>query len=110
MIYITQLIHVKEGKEDVFNEFESLVIPLIARYNGTLVLRLRPEAAGVVSSSIDVPYEIHLVKFDNEQGFEAFMNDGERKKFIHLKEQSIRSVILIKGQIVAPVTSRPSIL
>jgi len=29
--------------------------------------------------------------------FENFKHDEERKKFLHLKEQSIQSVLLIKG-------------
>jgi heme-degrading monooxygenase HmoA len=38
-----------------------------------------------------------VVVFDSEQDFENFKQDEERKKFLHLKEQSIKSVLLIKG-------------
>jgi len=37
------------------------------------------------------------VEFDTEQDIENFQNDEERKKFLHLKDQSIKSVLLIKG-------------
>ena len=97
MIYITQLIYVKEGQEDVFNQFEAIAIPLISRYNGTLLLRVRPHANSFIESTIDKPYEIHLVEFSAEEDFKNFMFDEERKKFLHLKEESIKAVMLIKG-------------
>ena len=98
MIYITQLIYIKEGREKTFHEFEDVAIPIIAKYNGRLLLRVRPQKEGFIENSIDKPYEIHLVEFDSEQDFKNFMLDEERKKFLHLKEQSIESSILYKGE------------
>jgi len=43
------------------------------------------------------PYEIHLMEFETDNDFKNFLQDEERKRFLHLKEQSIKSVILIKG-------------
>lgn len=100
MIYITQLIYVNRGQEDTFHEFEKLAIPIIAKYNGKLNLRIRLDENSIVESSIDHPYEIHLVEFNSEQDLDNFMNDGERKKFLHLKEKSIKTSILIKGTIL----------
>ena len=97
MIYITQLIYIKEGQEKTFHEFEDVAIPIIAKYNGRLLLRVRPQKEGFIENSIDKPYEIHLVEFDSEQDFKNFMLDEERKKFLHLKEQSIESSVLYKG-------------
>jgi uncharacterized protein (DUF1330 family) len=97
MIYITQLIYIKEGQEKTFHEFENVAIPIIVKYNGRLLLRVRPQEDAFIENSIDKPYEIHLVEFDGEQDFVNFMHDEERKKFLHLKEQSIRSSILYKG-------------
>lgn len=97
MIFITQLIYIKEGKEAIFNEFEDIAIPAISKYNGKLLLRVRPEESAIVEASIERPYEIHLVEFAADVDFQNFMRDEERKKFLHLKEQSIRSVVLIKG-------------
>ena len=98
MIYLTQLIYIKEGQENIFNEFESVAIPIILKYNGRLTLRIRPEKEAFIEANIEQPYEIHLVEFDTEQDFEHFKKDEERKQFLHLKEQSIRTSILIKGQ------------
>lgn len=98
MVQITQLIYIIDGRETVFNEFEALAIPIISNYNGRLTLRIRPEKNTVIETNIEVPYEIHLVEFDSEQDFENFKKDETRKSFLHLKEQSIRSTILIQGQ------------
>jgi uncharacterized protein (DUF1330 family) len=97
MFYITQLIYIKDGQENVFNQFEDVAIPIIAKYNGRLLLRVRPTEKTFIENSIDRPYEIHLIEFDSEQDFQNFMKDEERKQFLHLKDQSIKSVLLIKG-------------
>jgi uncharacterized protein (DUF1330 family) len=98
MIYITQLIYIREGQEDVFHQFEELAIPSISRYNGRLLLRVRPGDENYIEFNIEKPYELHLVEFENEQDFENFKNDKERQKFLHLREQSIRSSMLILGK------------
>jgi uncharacterized protein (DUF1330 family) len=97
MIFITQLIYVVEGQEAIFHQFEEIAIPTILKYNGQLLLRVRPDDKNYIENNIEKPYEIHLVQFASEEDFENFKQDEERKKFLHLKEQSIKSVILIKG-------------
>lgn len=97
MLYITQLIYIKEGQENIFHQFEEVAIPIISKYNGKLLLRVRPPDSSVIESSIEKPYEIHLVAFDAEKDYDSFMQDKERLQFLHLKEQSIKSVLLIKG-------------
>jgi|SRR5437762_3891679 len=97
MIFITQLVYVKEGQENIFHQFEDIAIPRISKYNGRLLLRVRPTENTVIEHHVDRPYEIHLVEFDTERDFENFKQDEERKKFLHLKDQSIKSLLLIKG-------------
>lgn len=97
MVFITQLIYVLEGQEEIFHQFEDIAIPTILKYNGQLLLRVRPDENSYIESNIEKPYEIHLVEFASEEDFENFKQDEERKKFLHLKEQSIKSVLLIKG-------------
>lgn len=50
-----------------------------------------------IEHHMDKPYEIHLVSFPDEEDFKNFTKDEERKKFLHLKEQSIKSSMLIQG-------------
>ncbi|MFI5187162.1 MAG: DUF1330 domain-containing protein [Chitinophagales bacterium] len=97
MIFITQLVYIKEGQESVFHQFEAIAIPAISKYNGQLLLRVRPNEDAYIESNIENPYEIHLVEFETDNDFVNFMQDEERKRFLHLKEQSIKSVLLIKG-------------
>jgi len=97
MILITQLIYIIEGQEKVFDEFERIAIPAILNYNGRLLLRVRPTENTYIESYMDKPYEIHLVEFASQQDFDNFKQDEERKKFLHLKNQSIKSAILIQG-------------
>jgi len=97
MIYITQLIYIRDGEQNVFNQFEDVAIPIISKYNGRLLLRVRPAENDFIEASIEKPYEMHLVEFHNEQDFDNFMRDEERKKFLHLKEKSIKASMLIRG-------------
>ena len=98
MIYLTQLIHIKEGMEAKFHEFEDFAIPLLAKYNGQVIYRIRPAAESFITASETVPYEIHFISFPSMADFEAFMKDESRLAFIHLKEQSIKATLLVKGE------------
>lgn len=98
MIYLTQLIFVKEGKEDVFHEFEDFAIPLMEKYNGRVIHRLRPNKETYISSTERQPYEIHFISFDSENDFQNFLQDDTRQNFMHLKKESVESSLLIKGE------------
>ncbi|NJN34940.1 MAG: DUF1330 domain-containing protein [Saprospiraceae bacterium] len=99
-IIILQLIYIKKGEESTFFAFEDLAIPLITRYNGRLLLRLRPTENDFIEVYIEKPFEVHLVEFYTDSDFQNFLNDETRQEFLHLKEQSIRNAILIKGTIL----------
>lgn len=97
MIYITQLIYCIEGQERVFDEFEDIALPILLQYNGRLLFRLRPKADSFIELHIEQPYEIHFIEFDTEQDFENFKLDPGRQQFLHRKEQSVRTSMLIQG-------------
>jgi len=97
MIYITQLIYINKGHEEIFDQFENIATPIISKYNGRLTLRIRPKNDSIIEHNIEKPYEIHLVEFNTQDDFDNFKKDEERKKFLHLKEKSIKSAIIIKG-------------
>jgi len=97
MIFITQLIYIREEQEKQFNQFEDIAIPVISKYNGKLMLRIRPNQDEVIGNPADIPYEIHIIRFENEEDYNDFLNDDERKKYLYLKEQSIKSSMIIKG-------------
>ena len=97
MIFITQLIYILEGQETVFDQFEAIAIPTISKYNGRLLFRVRPGENAYIENTIEKPYEIHFVEFDTDNDFSNFMQDEERRRFLHLKDESIKSTLLVKG-------------
>lgn len=72
-------------------------MPLILKYNKQILLRLRLNENAIIESSIEKPYEIHLIESRSEKDFESFAQYDKHKQFLHLKEQLIRSALLIKG-------------
>ncbi|MBV1915305.1 MAG: hypothetical protein KUG72_07965 [Pseudomonadales bacterium] len=88
----------KDGKEEIFHEFENYAIPIISKYNGELLVRLRPNESSIIGISIEQPYEVHIIRFSAEQDFDHFLKDEERNKYLHLKDASIRESFLIKGE------------
>jgi len=100
MLYYTQLIFIKPNAEDQFNLFESRVLPLLKKYNGTLIYRVRPTADCVIEAAIDHPYEVHLVSFPTRADFEGYAGDKERLAQMPLKEASIESAMLIEGTLL----------
>lgn len=98
MIYITQLIFLREGQEAVFEAFEDMAIPLIAKHGGELLLRIRPNQESFISVAGECPYEVHLVSFPDEPAFQSFLQDDTRRAFLHLKEASVSTSFLVKGQ------------
>lgn len=98
MIYITQLIFINQGKEDLFLEFERTAIPLMEKYGGKVIYRIRPDRSNFIDCDAkETPYEIHIISFDSEQLLQNFLHDDERQNFIHLKNQSVKSILLVKG-------------
>ena len=53
-----------------FEEYEALVLPLLARHGGRLERRLRSEEA---------TSEVHVVSFASQDGYDAYVADGDRQ-------------------------------
>lgn len=100
MIYYTQLIFLKPGKEEPFNYFEDQVLPLLKKYNGKLLYRVRPAQSHVIETNVGYPYEVHLVSFDSREDFKAYAQDPVRKKYLPLRDESIENVMLIEGDLI----------
>jgi hypothetical protein len=100
MIYLTQLVYVREGREREFLEFEAVVLPLLAKHRGELLLRLRPESAALVGGSAEAPYEVHVVRFASEADLAAYSNDEVRVAVLRLKEESVRYSVTIRGTLL----------
>lgn len=94
---ITQFIYIEPEEENAFLEFETIVLPLMEKYNGSLLLRIRPSEKEVIDRNIETPYEIHIIEFETDLDFKNYLNDETRKQFLYLKEKAIRSSMVIKG-------------
>ncbi len=97
MIYLTQFIYIDPGKEETFHQFEDLALALLEKYQGKLLLRVRPSQEQFIAGELEIPYEIHLVSFAAEADFDAFKKDKERERFLHLKDASVSRILLIQG-------------
>jgi antibiotic biosynthesis monooxygenase (ABM) superfamily enzyme len=97
MIYYTQLIFIKPGREQVFHAFEEKVLPLLKGHNGELVYRIRPDENAFIESNAQLPYEIHFVTFDSRDDFMAYAADPKRLEFMAMKDDSVEKIILIEG-------------
>ncbi|HZY39858.1 MAG TPA: hypothetical protein VFE53_24555 [Mucilaginibacter sp.] len=98
MIYYTQLIFVKPGKEAEFNSFEEKVLPLLNDHQGELIYRIRPARESFIANPQESPYEIHLVSFESRAGFDSYASDPRRQAFLDLKNNSVEKIILIEGK------------
>lgn len=93
MLVITQLVYVRPGHEAEFHEFEERVLPLLRQHRGELLLRLRPSADALVAGSLSCPYEVHLVRFEDEAGLRSYADDPERQRYLELKSASVESAL-----------------
>jgi hypothetical protein len=99
MIYLTQLIYIRAGCESTFHEFEDAVLPFLAKHRGELLLRLRPDPRAMIGGSSESPYEVHVVRFETEEDLGRYANDEERQRLLPMKAESVRSTLLIKGEL-----------
>jgi len=110
MIYLTQLVYLRPGEEDAFHEFEDVVLPLIPKYGGELLLRLRPRTDCMVQASIELPYELHFLRFESAEALARYGCDEDRQRVIQLKDRSVRATLVVQGTLAeaaAPPTTKP---
>jgi uncharacterized protein (DUF1330 family) len=97
MVVLMQAVCVHSGKESIFDAFEDVAIQLIAKHGGELLLRLRPTPDSMIAGSLELPYEVHLVRFPSEAALAAFSADPERQAILHLKNDAVRSSFLVRS-------------
>ncbi|WP_152285688.1 DUF1330 domain-containing protein [Flavicella marina] len=98
MIFVTAFLFVKEGKEQVFESYENLVLPLLSDFEGTLIYRVRADKEVSYSVDGEIPYEIHLISFSSIKMFDAFITDEKRMSFQDLQKESIKSTFIVKEE------------
>lgn len=93
---MTQLIYLQPDGEEDFLAFETVALPAMKKYGGDLLLRLRPDQHTMIEGSMEAPYEVHLISFEDMTAVESFLQDKDRKHVLHLKEKSVKTSILYK--------------
>lgn len=100
MIYLTALMFINEGKEDVFKTYEASVLPILKDYNGKLIYRIRPKEEDYIELEGERPFEIHFISFPSHEDFVNFTKDDKRKRFENLKIDSIKTSFIVKGETI----------
>ena len=93
MTYLRQMIFVHEGKENIFNEFENIAIPIMAEYNGEMIYRIKPTEGDFITAKEEVPYEIHFLSFPDDCSLQNFLKDERRISSVNLKNESNQKFI-----------------
>ena len=96
MLYINSYLYVRPGKEDIFESYESQVLPLLKDHQGTLIYRIRPHQKDFISANSDTPFEVHLLSFPDQQKFDNYLNDPRRIALDGLKNEAIINTLIIK--------------
>ncbi len=76
---LAQIVRIPVEGVATFQEYESLVLPLLRQYEATLDRRLRDDGGTI---------EIHVVTFPSAEALAAYRADPVRVKHLHLLEDS----------------------
>jgi hypothetical protein len=72
---LAQIVRIPPAGVEVFQRFESIVLPLMPRYGGRLDRRLR---------SADGRVELHILSFPSHDALDAYKADPIRVEHLHL--------------------------
>lgn len=98
MHYITLWIFIKEGKKEVFERYESKVIPLLENHHGKLIYRMQVTQSMMINDVEEIPDELHFLSFRTKADFEAYKADPMREYFAYLLTDSVAKVIMVEGE------------
>ena len=83
------------NKTDNVQDKEAL-LPHLQKLGGKLLYRFRPNEKSIMHSDGDPPYEIHIITFNSKEELQNYLENDERKKYLHLKEDSVSTILSIK--------------
>lgn len=98
-LFVTQIILLKAGQEESFNEYEDTVIPLMEKYHGRLLYRIRCHEDYVRCRRDEMPHEIHIISFPHQEAFNEYLQDPKRQQLAMVREKIVRQDLSILGQI-----------
>jgi len=86
-VTFVQIVRIPAGGVAAFQQYESLVLPIMPRYGGRLERRL---------CSADGQIEIHVVTFPSQDDLDRYLAESERAEHLHLRTESGASTELLE--------------
>ena len=89
-ITLCVLLWVKEGQEELFEDYENKALEIALRHGGKTISRVRR------SESSDAPYEVQILQFPNDSALKDFMEDPARNALSDDREKAIAKTEAIR--------------
>lgn len=90
------LIHLHPGQQDALRRYENLALPVFRRHGGRFERILSPRRAAGQPADPDEPDEIHLLRFEAEDGLDAVRRDPEMAGLAPLRREIVRKALLLR--------------
>ena len=93
------LIYLHPGQQDSLRRYENLALPVFRRHGGRFERILSPWRAAAQpanSAEPDEPDEIHLLRFEAEDGLDAVRRDPEMAALAPLRREIVRKALLLR--------------
>ena len=94
------LIYLAPGQREALRRYERQVLPVFKRHGGAFERIWSPADAPAHASDAkrdpEAPDEIHLLRFDREDGLEAARRDPEMQALAELRATIVRKAVLLR--------------
>ncbi len=91
------LIYLAPGQREALRQYERRVLPVFKRHGGAFERIWIPAAAPTDPlADPDAPDEVHLLRFDREDGLEAARRDPEMQALAALRARIVRKAVLLR--------------
>jgi hypothetical protein len=89
------LIYVVPGQREALRRYERHVLPVFKRHGGAFE-RIWTPVVPDAAPDPEAPDEIHLLRFDREDGLEAARRDPEMQALAELRGRVVRKAVLVR--------------
>jgi uncharacterized protein (DUF1330 family) len=82
------------GMEAALVAYEDEVLTLVPEHGGTVLQRVRTAEAG------DGPYEVHVIRFPDQAGFDAYLGDPRRAALADRRDGAVARTEVLRVDVV----------
>jgi hypothetical protein len=90
------LIYVAPGQREALRRYERQVLPVFKRHGGAFERIWSPTAVESATADPEAPDEIHLLRFDREDGLEAARRDPDMQALAAVRSAILRKAVLVR--------------